>query len=139
MKSLSLLVALSISFSVYAAKVVRPEIMASLKVENENTQYKILNNHSDKEALLERTSSKLSNKTIKIPKGLAEHIKSDLLALSWQSRYKPSRKAASGCDLAATVFVETEDTVRICQDNRHEASRALEIQKQLNELISARN
>jgi hypothetical protein len=117
----------------------RQEILATLKLESENTKYKIIQTLGDREnALLERTSAKLANKTIKIPKGLAQHIKSDLLALTWQARYKPSRVAASNCDLAATVMVDAEDTVKICQNQLKEISQALEIQKQLNDLISSR-
>ena len=119
-------------------KPTRPNVMASLKIENESAQYKVFYNQSDKETLLERVSSKLSNKTIKIPKGLAIAIKSDLLNLSWQAQYKSSRNTASSCTIAARIEIEAEDGIKICADQKSELAKLRQIQKNLNDLIESR-
>ena len=121
-----------------AAKTAKPTILAAIKIESENTHYKLLNSQSGSDAILERISSKLSNKTIRIPKGLAADIKGDLLNLQWRTQFKSVRKAASGCEIVASVDVEAEDTVKICRDQLNESSQALNIQKRLNELIESK-
>jgi len=115
-----------------------PPAMATLKIESNSTQYKILNNPSDNEAFLERVSTQISNKTIKIPKGLAQSIKSDLLNLSWQTQYKSNRDTSKSCTIAARINLEAEDEVRFCSDQKTEMSKIHQIQKNLDELIESK-
>ena len=138
MKLALLTLSIFVSTFTWAAKPSSPTVIASLKIESENTVYKISNTQADKDSILERTSSKLSNKTIKIPKGLAADIKGELLSLQWRARYKSTRKSSSGCEKVASVDVEAEDTVKICQDQLAEASQIRNLQKHLNDLIDSK-
>lgn len=138
MKLVTLILSFLISTMALAVKPTAQTVLASIKMNADNSQYKILVKPNDKEALLERTSAKLSNKSVRIPKGLASDIKGDLLSLQWQAQYKSVRKAASGCEVVATVDIEAEDTVKICRDQLDAASRISSIQTHLNELINSK-
>lgn len=101
------------------------------------THYKI-STSTAKSAILERTGNKIASKSIKIPTGLAESIKSELLNLSWQAQYGAKRKAASNCDRLAKIDVEAEDTVKICADQVKSFGQVKNLQRRLEKLIDSK-